>query len=85
MDCFPVGDVTSDETVARITGETGQIGEVAGIGQAVEIDDVYFGMRFEQVLNEVTADEPTAAGYHDGRHSWPFLLVNADGAHSWQC
>ena len=37
--CVAVGDVALDERVARVAGEVGEVREVAGVGEGVEVDD----------------------------------------------
>ena len=57
-----VGDVALDEAIARMLGDIGEVGEIAGVGEAVEVDDGDLRFRFEQVVDEVAADEAAAAG-----------------------
>ena len=66
-DQFGVGDVALDEDVARIAGQTGECVEVAGIGQPIEVDHPHVGL-FEDMMDEVAADEAGAARDQEGLH-----------------
>ena len=63
-----VGDVAVDEAVARVVAQVGQVGEVAGVGQRVEVDDGRFGVAFQDIADEVAADEAAAAGDEEPNH-----------------
>ena len=57
-------DVLADEDMARVTVQRGQILQVAGIGEFVEIDD-RLARGGNPVENEVCADKAGAAGYEN--------------------
>ena len=73
-----ITDVAVRKDVARITGEVGQVGGVAGVGEGVEVDEPgERGAGFEQALpDEIGADEAAAAGdekvheVEDGTEEW---------------
>ena len=54
-----VADVALDEAVARVALHRGQVLEVAGVGQRVEVDDG-LGQLGQPVEDEVAADEAGA-------------------------
>ena len=62
-----VADVTLDEGVARVSLERGEVFEVAGVGQRIEVDDGLVGMG-QPVEDEVAADEAGAACDEDIAH-----------------
>ena len=59
-----VADVALDENVAGIATQAGEILEVAGVGQRVEVDDRLVGLR-QPVEDEIAADETGTAGDED--------------------
>jgi hypothetical protein len=61
---FPVGDVTPHEPVPRVAREAREVGQVAGVGELVEVHDRLVGAG-EPVEHEVAADEAGAAGDED--------------------
>jgi hypothetical protein len=64
-----VADVAVHEAVAASPCSAGQVGEVAGVGQRVEVDDRLAGWR-QPVEHEVAADEAGAAGDEYGHAAW---------------
>ena len=62
-----VADVALDEDMARVALQGGEVLEVAGVGQRVEIDDRLIGMG-QPVEDEVAADEAGSAGDEDRAH-----------------
>ena len=62
-----VADVALDENVARVALQGGEVLEVAGVGQRVEIDDRLIGLG-QPVEDEVAADEAGSAGDEDRVH-----------------
>ena len=62
-----VADVALDEDVARITLQGGEVLEVAGVGQRVEVDDRFIRLR-QPVEDEIAADEAGAAGDENHLH-----------------
>jgi hypothetical protein len=61
---FAVGDVAPHEPVPRVIGQAREVGQVAGVGELVEVHDRLVGGG-EPVEHEVTADEAGAAGDED--------------------
>ena len=68
-----IADVALDERVARVVGDVGQAGQVAGVGQRVEDRHLVVG-RGEHVADVVGTDEPGRAGHEqlhgDRRPLW---------------
>src|SRR5579883_171639 len=65
-----VGNVAMHEAIARIVSRIRQVRQVAGVGQSVEIDDVDIGLVFENIVDEVAADE-AATSCHKHRNHGP--------------
>ena len=65
-------DVAFDEDMAQVAGQRLQVGQVAGVGQRVEVDDALVALR-EPVEHEVAADETGAAGDKNGHRVWAFM------------
>src|SRR5207249_287105 len=84
-DGLPVGDVAADELVPRVALDVLEVGEVAGVGQGVEVDDRHAGVGGEEVADEVRPDEPAPAGHEQRRHThptgkrWGWCTVTATG------
>ena len=57
-----VADVAPFETVPGIAFDVGQVFEVAGVGQLVDVDDGLIRIAVQLVADEVRADEPAATG-----------------------
>ncbi len=57
-----VNNVGFDECVVRFILDVFQIGEVAGVGQFVEIDDVVVGVFVYKQPYYMAADKPCSAG-----------------------
>src|ERR1019366_6807962 len=71
-----VVDVAAHKFVAGIADQRRQVGRIAGVGEAIEVDDRR-RLLSEPLQDEVGADEPGAAG-HDDRFShkgpmWSFV------------
>jgi hypothetical protein len=60
-----VADTPLDKSVSRIALNVGQILEVAGVGQLVEIHDAAIRLCRENVANEVRPDKSGSTGYKD--------------------
>ena len=60
-----VADVALHEDMARVALQRGQVFQVAGVGQLVEVDDGLVGLG-QPVENEIAADEAGAAGDENG-------------------
>src|SRR5262249_55420348 len=63
-----VGDAAVNEAVARVSFQVTQVGQVARIGQAVEVDNDDVWPRLEQIANEIAADEAATARHHYRHH-----------------
>ena len=63
-DAFEVADVHPDETVVGLVFDILEIGQVAGIGQLVEIDDPVVRIFVHEMTDHVASDEARAAGDH---------------------
>ena len=59
-----ITDVAADEYVSRIALERGEIAEIAGVGQLVEVDDRLVAA-VEPVENEIGTDEPGTSGHQN--------------------
>jgi hypothetical protein len=59
-----IADISLDEDVTRIAAQAGQVLEVAGIGQLVEVEHRFRGAG-EPVQHKITADESGAARCED--------------------
>jgi len=70
-DGLTLGDVAPDELVAGMACQVGQIGQVAGVGEGVEVDDRDIPFGFQDVTDEIAADEAAAAGDKEGSHEFP--------------
>ena len=62
---FPIADVALDEAVIGPVLDLFQVGEVARIGQLVEVHDQVVGIGVHQPAHHVRADETGAAGNED--------------------
>ena len=73
VDQRAIADVAADEDVAGVAFEARQVGEIAGVGEGVEVDDALLrGLGGgEPVEDEVAADEAGAAGDEDGHQLRP--------------
>ena len=60
-----VGDVGAHEGVVGLILHIPEVGEIAGVGQLVEVDDAVFGIFVDEEADHVGADEARAAGYQD--------------------
>ncbi len=61
-------DIAANEGVVRVRLDFGQVLEVAGVGQRVEVDDLVLRLA-EQHPHEVRADEPCTTGDEDPAHT----------------
>ena len=66
VDTLEVADVHLDEAVVRLVLDVLQVGEVAGVGQLVEVDDFVFRIFVDEEADDVAADEAGAACDDDG-------------------
>ena len=64
-----VADVEAGEFIVRRVFHVGEIGQVAGVGEYVEADNVVVGIFANKTAYDVVADETGAAGDDDGVHS----------------
>ena len=60
-DKVEIADPALDEDVARIVSQCGQVFEIAGVGQRVEVDDRFIRPR-QPVEDEIATYEAGAAG-----------------------
>ena len=60
-----VADVGLDEGVVRSIFDVSQVGQIAGIGQFIEIDDPIVGIFVYEEPHHMRADESGAAGNED--------------------
>ncbi len=67
-DEIAIADVAANEQVTRIALERGQVAEISGIGQLVEIDD-WLVAAIEPVENEIGTNETGASGHQNHAHS----------------
>jgi len=66
LDRGGVADIRPDKPVPRTFVYAGQVVEVAGIGQLVEIDQPPFRAFGPEQADEIGADEAAAPGHKDG-------------------
>ena len=64
-----VADVEAGELIVRRVFHVGEVGQVAGVGEDVETDDMVVGILLNKTAHDVVADETGAAGDDDGVHS----------------
>src|SRR5207302_2235851 len=63
-----IGDVPMYKPVTRMPLEVGEIGQIAGVSERIEVNEAPAGLNVQQIAHEVAADEPAAAGDKDGVH-----------------
>src|SRR5262249_31750351 len=68
-----VGDVALDKAMARVVRQVRQVRWVAGVSEAIEVDNRNVALHIEEVANEVAANESAAAGHQNRFHECPFL------------
>ncbi len=56
-----IADLALDEDVARIASQCGEVFEIAGVSQRIEVDDRFIRLR-QPVEDKIAADEAGAAG-----------------------
>src|SRR5262249_39830440 len=64
-----IGDVAAYEPITGIGGNVREVVEVAGRGEAIEIDYGQPGIAYEQMANKIAANKAATAGYQDGKHA----------------
>jgi hypothetical protein len=67
------GDIAMDEGVTGVIPEIGQILDIAGIGQGIQINHFILRMGPEDQTNEVAADEPSSACDENSHVRSPFF------------
>src|SRR5262249_14108778 len=67
-DHVAVGNAAVDEAVARVPLQVAQVGQVARVGQAIKVDHGDIRGRFQQVADEIAADETATARYQNRNH-----------------
>src|SRR6516225_2562553 len=60
-----IGDVAVDETITWIVANVLEVGEIAGVGEQVQINNADIGIGFEKIADEIAADEAAAARDQD--------------------
>ena len=60
-----IDDVGLDEEVVGARLDVGQVGQVAGVGEFVDVDDAVVGIFPDEKPDDVRADEPGAPGDDD--------------------
>src|SRR5262249_39954657 len=68
FDSRAIGDIPANESIAGVLGDVREVLKVARVGEAVEVDDRNRRIGFEEIANEVAAEDPAAAGHEKGRH-----------------
>ena len=63
-----VADVHPHELVIRLVLDVLQIGQIAGVGELVEIDDIILGIFVHKEANNMASDESGTAGDNDILH-----------------
>ena len=56
-DKLSIPDISMDEFIARIVFHILHIVQVSGIGEFVQVDDFYFRIPVQQIMDEVAADK----------------------------
>ena len=66
-----IADVTLDKAVVGIVFDRGQVLQVAGIGQAIQVGHVAAGIGGNKGMDKIGADETSASGHENGcRFEW---------------
>ena len=73
---FEVADVAPDESVVRPLLDVSQVGEVARIGQLVEVDDPVIGVFGHEKTDHMRADEARTARDEDSAFQFHYLCFN---------
>jgi len=68
LDELLVADIALHEGVVGHTFTLSYVGEVAGVGELIEVDDMIFRILFAEVRNKVRAYESGTAGNEYGFH-----------------
>src|SRR5439155_12096894 len=79
-DCVSVADVAVNEPVPGMVFETGQVLQVAGVRQLVQVEDVVAGVVAQDVAYEVGADEPGPSRDQKTHDGSPFSGCRGMGA-----
>ena len=70
-----VADVGLHEHVVLLVLHVLQVGQVAGVGQLVQVDDTILGVFVHEQAHHVGTDEARAARYHDVSLEFHFVFV----------
>src|SRR5882724_11875071 len=70
-DRLGIADVAANKVVTRVRGQVAQALRVSGVGQLVEIDDVYIAASAQNVSNEIRADESCPACHQEFQSNSP--------------
>ncbi len=65
VDAIEITDVHLDELIVGLVLDVLEVGEVAGIGQLVEVDDLVFRVFVDEKSNDMAADEACATSDDD--------------------
>jgi len=68
IDQGPVTDVAMNKNMPCLTGKAGEIFQITGISELVEVDDGLVAL-CEPIQYKIRADKPSAAGYEN--HIYP--------------
>src|SRR5262249_56843622 len=67
-----IGDVAANEIKPRMAVQIGEVLEIAGVGQVVQVDDVNVRVGVQHKADEIAADEAAAACHQHRNHADPF-------------
>src|SRR6266478_574324 len=88
-DRFGIANVAANKVVTRVRGQVAQALRVSGVGQLVEIDDVYIATSAQNVSNKIRADESCPACHQEFQSNSPsdghrntFERTRTEGRHS---
>src|SRR5882724_1356623 len=68
---FGIANVAANKVIPRVRGQVAEALRVSGVGQLVEIDDVYIATAAENVSNEIRADESCPACHQEFQSNSP--------------
>src|SRR5262249_41176113 len=68
-DSIAVGNAPVDKAVARVPVQVAQVRQVAGVGQAVEVDDGDLRVLLQQIADEVAPDKTATARHQYRKHA----------------
>ncbi len=71
-----IADISAHEAIARVLFDVGEVAQIAGVGQFVQIDQAAVRKLLQGQPYEVGADEAAAAGNQNSFHSLPQLQAS---------